>query len=259
MDGLKPLEYSIVIPVKRGRKTLEDLTSKLVDEFTVRRVSFEIIFIDDHSTDGSWDLIVSLSKQYPEISGIRFSRTFGQHNATLCGMRNARGVFVITMDEDFQHPLNQIDTLITRQAITDADVVYGIPSKVQHPAWRNKLGAMAMAVIYWLMASKIKASSFRMMRRTIVIALDDVDRPDVIIDFHIGWVTTNIVNESVFHMSSQRGTSSYTVFALIRQFSKIVFGYVLIHKSKRLSGRKPGIQYTISKSTKKGAGYNLAV
>ena len=106
------VEYSIVIPVYNSEKTLAKLVSRIQSTFKELNKSFELIFVDDCSQDNSWPVLQQLHKDYPNLKIIRLLRNFGQHNATLCGFSQVSGKFVITMDDDLQHPPEEIPKLI---------------------------------------------------------------------------------------------------------------------------------------------------
>jgi len=79
---------------------------------------------------------VSLAQKYPGVRGINLMHNYRQHNATLCGIRAAQYEVVITMDDDLQHPPEEIHFL-TEKLEEGYDVVYGVPKKLPHSWWRN--------------------------------------------------------------------------------------------------------------------------
>jgi glycosyltransferase involved in cell wall biosynthesis len=111
-SDIKTTEYSIVIPVYNSEKTLQELSSRIQSEFKELNKSFELIFVDDCSQDNSWSVLQQLHKSHQNIKIIRLLKNFGQHNATLCGFSQVSGKFVITMDDDLQHPPEEIPKLI---------------------------------------------------------------------------------------------------------------------------------------------------
>ena len=104
-------DYSIVIPVFNSEKTLPDLYKRLTEQFGRISENYEIIFVDDCSTDGSWNVLQGLHMNDYRVKIIHFIRNFGQHNATLCGFNYSRGDFLITLDDDLQHPPEEIPQL----------------------------------------------------------------------------------------------------------------------------------------------------
>ncbi len=101
--------YSVVIPVYKAQKTLEELCSRLREVFDNEvKAHFEVILVDDGSPDASWQRLVQIHAKDNRFKIIQLIRNFGQHNALMCGFHHARGDFVITMDDDLQHPPEEI-------------------------------------------------------------------------------------------------------------------------------------------------------
>jgi polyisoprenyl-phosphate glycosyltransferase len=87
------IDVSIVIPVYRSRECLSPLVDELKVVFSSKldEYTYEIVLVNDDSPDDSWEEIVRLSKIHVEVYGVSLSRNFGQHNATMAGLREARG------------------------------------------------------------------------------------------------------------------------------------------------------------------------
>ena len=82
---------SIVIPVYQSEETLPNLYERLINIFKKINTEYEIILVDDHSEDRSWNIIKELSNKDFKVKGIRMIKNFGEHNALLCGIRLAKG------------------------------------------------------------------------------------------------------------------------------------------------------------------------
>ena len=122
---------SIVIPVYCSEEILNKLYAKLVDELTKITSKFEIILVDDYSNDTSWKIIKEICNNDKRVKGIKLNKNYGQHNAIFCGIRNAKGEYILTMDDDLQHPPEEISKLVGK--IDDGyDVVYGVSKKFRH-------------------------------------------------------------------------------------------------------------------------------
>ena len=107
------LNYSIVIPVYNSEKTIEELVNRIEKIFVGER-SFEIILVDDCSNDDSWNILKDLRAKNLKIKIIHLIRNFGQHNALLAGFSICKGKFIITIDDDLQHPPEEIYKLISK-------------------------------------------------------------------------------------------------------------------------------------------------
>ncbi len=108
----KPVDVSIVIPLLNEEQSLLPLKDWIFQVFKMQSFSFELIFIDDGSTDGSWKTILGLSKENRNIKGIRFAKNFGKSQALNAGFKTANGKYVITLDADLQDSPEEIPQLI---------------------------------------------------------------------------------------------------------------------------------------------------
>ena len=109
---MKSCNVSFVIPLKDEVETLETLYQKIVESITPLDLSFEVIFVDDGSTDGSFEIIKKLHMEDPRVKGIRFRRNFGKSSALSAGFKKAVGDIVITMDADLQDDPTEIPRFI---------------------------------------------------------------------------------------------------------------------------------------------------
>ena len=108
MSKMKP-DYSVVVPVFNSCESLEELFLRIGQTMEKIEKSFEVVFVDDGSQDASWERLETLQKANPaNIIAIRLARNFGQHNATICGIAQASGNFIITIDDDLQNPPEEI-------------------------------------------------------------------------------------------------------------------------------------------------------
>ena len=127
---------SIVIPVFNSEQALEPLLERLAASLPSLSPDYEVVLVNDGSRDRSWEVISQLNRSYPWIHSINLMRNYGQHNALLCGIRAAKYETVITMDDDLQHPPEEIGKLLVKLE-EGYDVVYGTPQREQHSLWRN--------------------------------------------------------------------------------------------------------------------------
>lgn len=104
------VDISVVIPLFNEAQSLAELSGRISD--ALKDFTYEIIFVDDGSTDSSWEVIESLHQQSPKVTGIRFRRNYGKSDALQAGFDEARGKYVVTMDADLQDDPNEIPGLI---------------------------------------------------------------------------------------------------------------------------------------------------
>jgi glycosyltransferase involved in cell wall biosynthesis len=126
---------SLVIPVLNERDSLPALYAEIAEVAQAHRIRVEVLFIDDGSTDGSWEVIAGLASAHPEVRGIRFRRNFGKAAALAAGFHEATGGAVITLDADLQDDPHEISRFI--EALRGGlDVVSGW-KKVRHDPWHK--------------------------------------------------------------------------------------------------------------------------
>jgi glycosyltransferase involved in cell wall biosynthesis len=127
------MDVSIVVPLFNEEESLPELSSWIKKVCTENSLSYEIVFVDDGSTDNSWKVISGLSSENPNIKAVRFNRNYGKSAALHTGFKKAEGEVVITMDADLQDSPEEIPGL--RRMITDEgyDLVSGWKKKRHDP------------------------------------------------------------------------------------------------------------------------------
>ena len=123
------MNISIVIPLLNEEESLSELHDWIVTVMKANNFSYELIFIDDGSTDRSWDLIEHLSENNPHVKGIRFQKNYGKSQALHAGFAKANGDVVITMDADLQDNPEEIPELYDMIKSHDYDLVSGWKKK----------------------------------------------------------------------------------------------------------------------------------
>ncbi len=133
--SLQPGTVSLVIPVFNERESLRALYTEIAEVAEANQLDIEIVFVDDGSTDGSWDTIAKLAASDPRVQGIRFRRNFGKAAALAAGFKEARGGSIITLDADLQDDPHEIPRFL---AALDSglDVVSGW-KKVRLDPWHK--------------------------------------------------------------------------------------------------------------------------
>lgn len=123
------MNLSIVIPLLNEEESLKELHDWIVEVMQSNRFLYEILFIDDGSTDTSWDIITQLSNKNPNVKGLRFKKNFGKSQALHAGFKAAKGDVVITMDADLQDNPEEIPGLYDLIKNQDYDLVSGWKKK----------------------------------------------------------------------------------------------------------------------------------
>jgi glycosyltransferase involved in cell wall biosynthesis len=133
------MDISVVVPLFNEVESLSELTSWIERVMNVNNFSYEVILIDDGSTDGSWELIENLSQQNPCIKGIKFRRNYGKSAGLYCGFAAAEGEVVITMDADLQDSPEEIPELYNMISVEKYDLVSGWKKKRYDPFFSKNL------------------------------------------------------------------------------------------------------------------------
>ncbi|WP_423979366.1 glycosyltransferase family 2 protein, partial [Ilumatobacter sp.] len=222
----RQLGLSVVIPAYGSSSTLRDLCGQLLDEVGPRVNAIEIIIVDDGSGDGTWDSIRALAAEHVEVRGVQLLRNYGQHNALLAGLRLARFDLVLTIDDDLQHPPREVARLL--DALTaDLDLVYGRPTQERQGAMRNLASKVSKRMMAIGLGPEVhpRSGAFRLFRRDLVAAADDVHDPSISIDVLLSWATNRIDDVEVTYDERAGGRSGYTARTLLRHAANMITGY----------------------------------
>ena len=205
-------ELSVVIPVYNSRPCLVELIRQLTQQFDERR--YEVILVDDGSSDGSWKVIKKLAAEHPQVAGISMMCNRGQAHATLCGLSYARGEVVVTMDDDLQHsPQELLKLLKALESNPEVDCVFAYFKEKHHAFYRN----LGSSIIRWIDARalglprNIRWSAFRAMRRPLVTAVLQHGAANPVITALICQNTRQLMSISVQHSERYGGRSNYTL------------------------------------------------
>ena len=219
-------DISVVIPVYNSDQSLEKLMARLDPVLAAIAGQFEVILVNDSSRDKSWEVIQSLQGLYPYIRGICLMRNFGQHNALLCGIREAKFEFIATMDDDLQNPPEELPELIAKLS-DNYDVVYGIPIRQQHGLFRDMASLITKMVLQNAMGAEVarNISAFRVFRIQLRDGFVNFNGPLVNIDVLLTWSTTRFAVHRVRHDARVLGVSNYTLYKLIVHALNMVTGF----------------------------------
>lgn len=225
MPDIRPA-ISIVIPVYNGEQTIRPLIARLAAALPTITDHFEVILVNDDSPDQSWPVINTLSEEYSFVRGIHLMRNYGQHNATLCGVRAASYPIIVTMDDDLQHPPEEIHKLIKKLS-EGYDVVYGYPNKLPHSFVRNFFSRATKRTLAFVMGVKTvkEISAFRAFRTDLCRAFENYQNAGVILDALLSWGTTRFTSVLVDEDPRTIGTSNYNFVKLVREAFLVLTGY----------------------------------
>lgn len=218
------MKCSVVVPVYRGEKTLDPLLERLAQVLPKFFDSYEVILVNDGSPDHSWDVIQEITRKYEFARGIRLMRNYGQHNATLCGVRAARFDLIVTMDQDLQHPPEEIPVLLAKLE-EGFDVVYGAPKKMPQGFVRNLLTRYIKLILANVMGipSVKDISAFRLFHTELREAFVNFQSPTLTLDVLLSWGTTRFTSVQVDIAPAE--SSNYKFSTLVKAALLILTGF----------------------------------
>lgn len=211
------MNISIVIPVYNGSDTIPFLIARLETVLLQVAEAYEVLLVNDGSRDKSWDVIVQLSSNHVWVRGINLMRNYGQHNATLCGVLNARYETIITLDDDLQHPPEDIPALLAKLN-EGYDVVYGVPQRRNQSWWRAMFASLTKRAVASIMQTKSlrDIGSYRAFRGHLREAFREYNSPEVILDVLLSWGTDRFAVVPVKEAPRATGQSNYNFWGLAR-------------------------------------------
>lgn len=220
---------SAVIPVFNEEESLEQLFIELTTISTENSYELEVIFIDDGSTDDSWQVISGLVEKNDFVKAIRFRRNFGKADALNAGFKIASGEYVFTLDADLQDDPSEMPRFLEKLDGDSIDVVSGWKKKRYDP-WHKVLPSR---VFNWLVSKLTGVKlhdhncGFKCYRQAVVKDVHlygEMHRFVPVLAASRGWTTGEIV---VNHRARQHGKSKYGVRRIFKGFLDLITVYVL--------------------------------
>ena len=230
MDNNKQMpSISAVIPVFNSADTLEELYLRLTKSLIVHSSDYEIIFINDSSGDNSSDIIYRLAENDSNVVCFDLAKNYGQHNALLCGIRQAKYEVIITLDDDLQNPPEEIPNLLEKLD-QGYDVVYGYPKNEQHELFRNIASVFTKIALKTTMGISMArhVSAFRVFRTELRDSFSDYKGSFISIDVLLSWGTNSFSAIPVNHEKRVKGKSNYTFRKLVRHAVNMVTGFSVL-------------------------------
>jgi glycosyltransferase involved in cell wall biosynthesis len=223
------MNISVVVPVYNSSDTLHLLVDELGKVLPTVAKEYELVLVNDGSPDDSWQVVEGLTKEHCWIRGVDLMRNYGQHNAVLCGIREARYEVIVTMDDDLQHPPKEIPALVEKFN-EGYDVVYGIPKKMPHSWWRNAFSVLTKYAVSYVMGFKTvrDISSFRVLNTSIRKAFETYNGPEVLVDVLFSWGTSRFTTVYVEEAPRTIGKSNYSFSKLVRVAFLVLTSYTTV-------------------------------
>lgn len=175
-DRLKGItDLAVVVPVYNNAAGLLLLYERLIQVTAGMGITVEYILVDDGSSDDSWNIIARLNSRDHRLKGIRLASNFGQHAATLAGVKASKSRYVVTMDDDLDNPPEAIPSMWSLK--DKFDVVYAWPSGQGQEWWKDIGGSLVHALLRWtfnINDRHFPFGSFRLMSEQVVKQLGQV-------------------------------------------------------------------------------------
>lgn len=227
------ISISTITPVYSGQAYLAQLVMELaqlrayLDTENAPLQLIETIFVDDGSIDNSAEVLRDLAAQYTWIRVITLSKNFGQHPATIAGILHSSGDWVVTLDEDLQHPPKHILALIKAAVINQSDIVYAHPCQGVHKtAYRDFSSRALKGFLVWSTGNKMVQyfNSFRLIRGSIARSAASICGHETFFDIALSWFSNRFtpVDLSLEDVRFiQTGKSGYTLSKLLSHFRRL--------------------------------------
>lgn len=220
---------SIVIPVYNSADALPILLDRLASLVPILAKRVEVILVNDASYDGSGPIVERASHERDWVVGIQLMRNFGQHNALLAGVRQARFDTIVTMDDDLQHLPEEIPRLLEKLS-EGFDVVYGFPKHESHGLWRDLASRVTKLTLQTAMGVEIasRVSSFRAFKTRVREAFVGFSGAFVSIDVLLSWGASRFAAIPISNPPRELGKSNYTVKKLLVHAMNMITGFSVL-------------------------------
>lgn len=219
------LKLSVVIPVFNEEENLEILYTRLTKVMESLGGAYEIIFVDDGSTDSSFQILRDLHQRDSNVKVVRFTRNFGQHPAVMAGFDFAQGDVIITLDADLQNPPEEIPKLLEKLD-EGYEVVFGVLQKRKHSAFRR----VGSSFVKWVLAKLLPVdttnlSGFRALRSDVADQLKLLSEKSKFLDGLLCWMGFKVGIVGVEHHERQAGKTKYSLFKLVSLWFDMVVSF----------------------------------
>lgn len=230
MNNSNPL-ISFVSPVYQSESTLKELVQEIDLVMSEIKESYEIILVDDRSTDNSWNILQELSGSHSHLRIARLSRNFGQHPAIMAGLSLAQGTWIVVMDCDLQDQPKEVEKLYYK-ALEGYDVVLGKRKKRQDSLIK-KTSSLIFSKVYFLFTDVIydnEVANFGIYHEKVIKAVLTISDYIKFFPLFVKFVGFKTISIDVEHHSRINGKSSYSFTKLI----SLMFNTIISFSNKPL-------------------------
>jgi glycosyltransferase involved in cell wall biosynthesis len=218
--------FSVVVPVHNSERSLEELYRRIEATFNAMGCSFEVVFVDDGSRDGSMEVLRSLHARNPgRVRVLSLYRNEGQQAALMCGFQHCAGDFVVTIDDDLQHSPEDIPALYSKLQ-EGYDAVFG--SYPRKNGFLKNVGSRTVRRLVHRIFDPpqgLEMSAFRLIRRDVVEHIKAYRTSFPYLSGMILSTTPRVANAEVHHDERRYGRSGYTLPKLIKLSFNLLVNY----------------------------------
>ena len=208
---------SVVVPVFNSERTLEELHERIAAALGSAAAvgEWELILVNDGSSDASWEKVAELAREHPEVRGLDLARNFGQHNALLAGVHAASHGVIVTIDDDLQDRPEEIPRLL--EALKPGvDLVYGKPVAKRRVLQRRiATRIVRVALVPALGRVSLDIGGFRVFRASLLEGTDGAQGARLAIDTPLARAAGGHAAVRVQHDPRRNGRSNYTLGKLV--------------------------------------------
>jgi polyisoprenyl-phosphate glycosyltransferase len=198
-----------------GSSALRELRGRVDAAMSAAGLTHELILVDDRGQAEAWPVIRDLAHEFSDVVGVRLSRNFGQHAATICGIEQASGARIITMDDDLEHSPEAIPALLDA-CNEDSPLVYGVFPKRTHAGYRNLSSELMRRTLKRAFPDLNEDySSFRAIHAPLARELTNFRLSRPYVDGMLSWLTSSVRTVEVDHGTREHGESTYTLRKLL--------------------------------------------
>jgi glycosyltransferase involved in cell wall biosynthesis len=220
------IDFSVVVPVYNSQDSLRELYERLDATFTAMGRSFEVIFVNDGSTDDSLAVLTELHRDSGDIRVIDLYKNHGQQSALMSGFQYCTGDVVVTMDDDLQHSPEEIPVMYER-LLEGYDGIFGSFEAKQHRIDANVGSALIRSVNHRLFDPPpgLRMSAFRLIKSEIIDVIKHIRTPFPYVTGMILSTTNRIGNVTVQHDERSHGSSGYSFRSRARLSRNLLVNY----------------------------------
>lgn len=217
MNLNKPF-LSIIIPVYNEADILEKSIAEIKHYVKITELQYEIIVIDDGSTDKTWEILYGIALGASEIKGLKLSRNFGKEAAITAGLKYAQGNGVVIMDGDLQHPPSLIPEMIKVWQEENADIVEALKEDRGKEPFSSKIGAKLFYLLMKLLTDLTldKSTDFKLLDRKVVDAYNRLPEGSRFFRGIISWLGFRKIQISFSAQERTEGKSKWSILKLIK-------------------------------------------